>query len=497
MMMDSGARSNITNYVQLAGLRGLMANNSKVLKAFAANNRLVRSTVEVPVKSSFLEGLTGYEFYSSTHGARKGLTDTALNTAKSGYLTRRLVDVAQNIVVKEEDCGTDFGFITKNIIDSKDGTIIVALSERITGRFSNKEIYDAKGNTLIERNKLITPEIAAIIIKAKINKVEIRSILGCNVRNGVCKKCYGIDLATNRVVNIGEAVGIIAAQSIGEPGTQLTMRTFHTGGVASGTDITDGFTRLIELIDAYDQPWGRPAIISKSYGKVTKIEERIQNIKKNIFETIVYVESIAKDGSLIKEYAYNFETGRKLRVKKNDTVIPGQKIVEGPIILKELLNITDARTVQNYLLKEIQRLYRMQGIAISDKYIEIIIRQMLSKILINDPGDSKFFAGSLVSTHDYELENANLLDKNKKVAYGNVVIKGAKQTPLLSESFLASASYQETAKILVHASISGQTDFLEGLKENIIVGHKIPAGTGSSYEEKSKFDIRDPREYFN
>jgi len=253
MMMESGARGNISNFVQLAGLRGLMANNKKNLKAFAQNDVIIRSTVEVPVKSSFLEGLTGYEFYSSTHGARKGLTDTALNTANSGYLTRRLVDVAQNIVVKDDDCGSDFGFDAKDIIDTKTNTIIVQMEERIEGRFTNKAVLDSKGKEIIGRGELITPEIAASIAKAGITNVDIRSILGCQVRNGVCKKCYGKDLATNRIVEIGEAVGIIAAQSIGEPGTQLTMRTFHTGGVAGVEDITGGFDRLKQLIDATKQ----------------------------------------------------------------------------------------------------------------------------------------------------------------------------------------------------------------------------------------------------
>jgi DNA-directed RNA polymerase, beta'' subunit/160 kD subunit len=254
-MINSGARGNISNYVQLAGMRGLMANNTKTTKADARNDRVVRSTVEVPVKSSFIEGLTAFEFYSSTHGARKGLTDTALNTAKSGYLTRRLVDVAQNIVVREENCGSDYGYIAREIADTKTKQIIVPLAERIIGRYSNKPIYHKNNEELIvDRNEIITDKIAQQIIAEGYTEVEIRSILGCNTKNGVCKMCFGKDLATNRLVNIGEAVGIIAAQSIGEPGTQLTMRTFHTGGVAGEEDITGGFARLIELIDAHEQP---------------------------------------------------------------------------------------------------------------------------------------------------------------------------------------------------------------------------------------------------
>ncbi|CAM9125278.1 DNA-directed RNA polymerase subunit beta' [Mycoplasma todarodis] len=492
MMMESGARGNIANFVQLAGMRGLMANNSKTFKADAENDVLVKSTIEVPVKSSFLEGLTGFEFFSSTHGARKGLTDTALNTAKSGYLTRRLVDVAQNIVVKEEDCFSDFGFAAKNIIDTKTNTIIVSMEERITGRFINKTVFDKNGEILAQSGELVTAKLAAKIAKAGIEVVEIRSILGCHTRHGVCKKCYGVDLATNRIVNIGEAVGIIAAQSIGEPGTQLTMRTFHTGGVAGVEDITGGFTRLIELIDAYDKPWGRPAVISKTKGEVISIEQ----VKDAQNETLMQVEAKNTQGEIVKTYKYKFSSDRKIRVKKGQMVMPGQKLVEGPIILKQLLEVADSREVQHYLLKEIQRLYRMQGIAISDKYIEIIIRQMLSKILISDPGDSSFFAGSLVDVYDYQDENTKLLSEGKHPAFGEIIIKGAKQTPLLSSSFLAAASYQETAKVLVHSSISGRRDNLIGLKENIILGHRIPAGTGAAYEEKGKFDIRDPKSYF-
>lgn len=495
-MMRSGARGNISNFVQLAGMRGLMANNAKTLKADAENERVVRSTVEVPVKSSFLDGLSAYEFYSSTHGARKGLTDTALNTAKSGYLTRRLVDVAQSIVVREEDCGSDFGFNIKDIIDTKTNSVIVPFVERIEGRFANKPVFDSKGNLIVDRNELITEKLAQDIIKKhKIKELEIRSILSCHTPNGVCKKCYGKDLATNKIVAIGEAVGIIAAQSIGEPGTQLTMRTFHTGGVAGVEDITDGFGRLSELIDAYEKPWGRPAEIAKHYGVIIDTEDKTDRNKNKTNESLITVEYDI-NGEKIRQKIY-YRNNRRIRVKKGDTVIPGQKIIEGPIILKELLEITDSRTVQNYILKEVQRLYRMQGISISDKYIEIIIRQMLSKIQITETGDSKFFAGNFIDLHEYEQEAGELISKGLKPPYGIPVIKGAKQTPLLSSSFLAAASYQETAKILVNAAISNQIDNLEGLKENIILGHKIPAGTNSSYELKSKYDIREPRTYFS
>lgn len=492
-MINSGARGNISNYVQLAGMRGLMANNTKTTKADARNDRVVRSTVEVPVKSSFIEGLTAFEFYSSTHGARKGLTDTALNTAKSGYLTRRLVDVAQNIVVREENCGSDYGYIAREIADTKTKQIIVPLAERIIGRYSNKPIYRKNNEELIvDRNEIITDKIAQQIIAEGYTEVEIRSILGCNTKNGVCKMCFGKDLATNRLVNIGEAVGIIAAQSIGEPGTQLTMRTFHTGGVAGEEDITGGFARLIELIDAHEQPWGHPAKISPREGVITKIEKN----EKDANSYLVHIDFV-NENDVHEIEKVHVQTNKKLRVKVGDHVRIGQKLSEGPIILKELLELTDILTVQNYLLKEIQRIYRIQGIAISDKYIEIIIRQMMSKVIITNPGDSKFFAGAIVDIFDYQEENASLLAQNLKPAYGKVVIKGAKQVPLLSDSFLSAASYQETSKILVHAAISSRTDNLLGLKENIIIGKKIPAGTSLyPFEKNSKYDIRPSIKYF-
>ncbi|WP_025755592.1 DNA-directed RNA polymerase subunit beta' [Mycoplasmopsis cricetuli] len=497
MMFTSGARGNSSNFTQLAGMRGLMNNNTKVLKADAENDRVVRSTVEIPVKSSFLDGLTAYEFYSSTHGARKGLTDTALNTAKSGYLTRRLVDVAQGIVVREEDCGSDFGFVVKDIKDTKTDTVIEPLIERIEGRFINRPIMDAQGQVIISSNTLITPELAhKIVNELNYNEVEIRSVLSCHTKNGVCKRCYGKDLASNRIVNIGEAVGVVAAQSIGEPGTQLTMRTFHTGGVAGVEDITGGFGRLIELIDAYDLPWGKPAVISKVHGTVKDIYLAKDSYGKTSDTVLVDVE-VKKHTGEIEFVSHAVKVSQKLRVKVGDVVNPGQKLVEGPIIINDLLAKTDTRSVQNYLLKEVQRLYRLQGISISDKYIEIIIRQMLSKIIITDSGDSNFFTGSLVDRFIYQRENGRLIAQGKRPAYGEVKIKGAKQTPLLSDSFLAAASYQETAKILVNASISNRIDSLEGLKENIILGYKIPAGTNSNYEAKSKYDIRNPKSYLS
>lgn len=492
MMIKSGARGNISNLVQLAGIRGLMANNTKQLKADAQNEREVYSVVEIPVKSSFLDGLSAYEFYSSTHGARKGLTDTALNTARSGYLTRRLVDVGQSITVREEDCGSDYGYVVKSIVDTRTKQTIVDFKERIEGRFTNSPIIDKNGKVIVEKLTLITPEVIKKISAAKITEVDIRSILGCNTKNGVCKKCYGKDLATGRVVAIGEAVGIVAAQSIGEPGTQLTMRTFHSGGVAGVEDITGGFGRLIELIDAYDKPWGRPAVLAEKSGKIISIKPDYNQINIEIVE-LEYNDEFGKKHTA----TYEISSNARKRIKVGDEVIPGQKITDGPVILKDLLRLTSPRVVQNYLLKEIQKIYRMQGIAISDKYIEIIVRQMLSKVVIVDAGDSNLFVGSIEDIFTYQEEARNLIAKGKKPPYGQVVIKGAKQTPLLSSSFLAAASYQETSKILVHAAIANQVDNLEGLKENIILGHKIPVGTSSNYEQDSKYDLVDLNEFFS
>ena len=512
VMMKSGARGNISNFVQLAGLRGLMANNKKTTKATAQTSTLVKSTIEVPVKSSFLDGLTAYEFYSSTHGARKGLTDTALNTAEAGYLTRRLVDAAQNIVVKEADCGSTEETILKDIIDTKTKTKIVELEERIEGRFAFKDIVSPKGKVIVEAGEYISDKLAEKVVAAKITEVSARTILGCLTKEGVCRKCYGKDLATNRFVAIGEPVGIVAAQSIGEPGTQLTMRTFHTGGVAGVSDITGGFARLKQLIDA-TSPWGADAVISSTNGTVIAIGkgESIDPVYKGkdviaVAEkgtrirdasvgqkTIIYVQS--SDNSNVYAYWY-LGVNRNIRIKKGDEVVPGMKLVEGPIDLKNLLKVGGARKTQRYILKEIQRLYRLQGISISDKYVEIIVRQMLSKVLVKEQGDSKLVTGEYISILEFNEINAKLEAKGKAPAIGDNEIIGVKHLPLLSESFLAAASYQETAKVLVKTSINARVDKLKGFKENIIIGHKIPAGTNFKFDKKGKYDIRNPRTYF-
>lgn len=482
MMMDSGARGNISNFVQLAGMRGSMSKATHEYAALKRQGIIVRSTEEIPIKSSFKIGLNPFEYFLSTHGARKGLSDTATKTAESGYLTRRLVDAVQNIKLVEEDCGTNDGVVVKAIKDTRTNSDIEGLFDRIVGRFPVNDVKD--GNRILARStEMISEEQAHNIIGAGITEVEIRSVLKCQSKKGVCQKCYGRDLTTNDVVNVGEAVGIISAQSIGEPGTQLTMRTFHTGGVAGVADITQGFSRLMELVDANKQPKSM-AIISKIEGIVTEIVPSKENKYGQPTQYKVAVEG-TKDTD-----EYYVESNQFLRIKKGDNVFPGQKITEGSIQLQELLKVAGPEKTQNYLIKEMQRLYRIQGISISDKYMEVIIRQMLSKIQIEDPGDSDLFASQIISTDRFRTTNENLIKEGKMPAYGKQIILGVKPLPLYSESFLAAASYQRTADALVSASIMKKVDNLDGIKENIIVGNKMPVGTGID-NPIGKYDIFD------
>ena len=447
MMAQSGARGNMNQLRQIAGMRGLMANTSG-------------KTVEIPIKSCFREGLDVLEYFISSHGARKGLADTALRTADSGYLTRRLVDVSQDIIVRENDCGTKEGI---EIADIKDGNqIIEKLEERLVGRYALKDIHDPNTDELIvDTNTLITPDIAEKIVKAGIEKVEVRSVLGCRTRHGVCSKCYGMGLATRKEVNIGEAVGIIAAQSIGEPGTQLTMRTFHTGGVAGG-DITQGLPRVEELFEAR-RPKGL-AVISEIDGTV-KIEE----VKKRKEVTVT-----SKDDS--KTYAISF--GSKLKVKNGDEIKAGDPITEGSINPNEILAIKGPRGVYEYLTSEVQKVYRNQGVDINDKHIEVIGRQMLKKIKVEDNGDTELLAGSLVDVNEFNAENERVEAEGLRKATGTRVLLGITKASLATESFLSAASFQETTRVLTEAAIKGKTDSLIGLKENVIIGKLIPAGTG-------------------
>ena len=448
MMSESGARGNLDQLKQIAGMRGLMASTTG-------------KTVEIPITSCFREGLSPIEYFIAAHGARKGLSDTALRTADSGYLTRRLVDVSQNIIVREEDCGTQDGLEVSTI---KDGNQVVEkLEERLVGRYSLNDIVNPETNELIvDSNTMINDKIAAEIVAAGIEKVTVRSVIGCRTKHGVCAKCYGMGLATRQEVSIGEAVGIIAAQSIGEPGTQLTMRTIHSGGVAGVADITQGLPRVEELFEAR-KPKGL-AIISEIDGTVRIKEE------KNKKEVVIKGEHEAK------EYVIPF--GSKLRVREGDEVLAGDPITEGSINPGEILAIKGPTGVFEYLTTEVQKVYRNQGVDINDKHIELIARQMLKKVRVEDNGDTNMFSGSLVDMYDFEDENNRLIAEGKTPATGKRVLLGITKASLATESFLSAASFQETTKVLTEAAIKGKTDELIGLKENVIIGKLIPAGTG-------------------
>ena len=447
MMAQSGARGNMNQLRQIAGMRGLMANTQG-------------KAVEIPIKSCFREGLDALEYFISSHGARKGLADTALRTADSGYLTRRLVDVSQDIIIREEDCGSHDGIV---LTDIKDGNqVLEKLEERLVGRFVIDNLENPKtGEVIVDTNTMITDKIAKQIVDAGITQVKVRSILGCRAKHGACSKCYGMGLATRERVNIGEAVGIIAAQSIGEPGTQLTMRTFHTGGVAGG-DITQGLPRVEELFEARN-PKGL-AVITEIAGKVTINDEKK---KKTVTVT-------GKDDA--KTYVISF--GSKLRVKDGDEVEAGEPLTEGSINPNDLLAIKGPEGVYTYIIQEVQKVYRNQGVDINDKHIEVITRQMLKKVRVEDSGDTGMFTASLVDMYDFEEQNEKAIAEGKKPATGKRVLLGITKASLATESFLSAASFQETTKVLTEAAIKGKVDSLMGLKENVIIGKLIPAGTG-------------------
>ena len=473
MMMHSKARGNISNFTQVAGMRGLMAKPDG-------------SSVEIPVLSNFIEGLSVAEFFLSTHGARKGSADTALKTADSGYLTRRLVDVSQDMIVREEDCGTDQGMVVKAFINEKTGAVIESLRDRIVGRFANKKIINPETKeVIVDKLQMINESLADKIIDAGITEVEIRTILTCGTQNGVCQKCYGRNLATGNLVEIGEAVGVMAAQSIGEPGTQLTMRTFHTGGVAGVEDITQGLPRVQELFEARN-PKGK-ATIAEIDGVVSKIKEDHGKYKISITNKLETKEHITNYGS-------------KLCVEKGTEVHCGDKLTEGAISPKELLAVTDPITTQDYILKEVQYTYRSQVVDISDKHIEVIARRMISKIRIVDGGDTKFLPGSLVNFREFTDGNKDAIIQGKKPALGKPLLLGITKAALETDSFLSAASFQETTRILTDAAIRGKVDHLCGLKENVIIGKVIPAGTGIKnyrdvdYELKTEFMDEEPLE---
>ena len=452
MMMNSGARGKLSNFTQLAGMRGLMAKPDG-------------STVEIPITSCFMEGLTVSEFFLSTHGSRKGDADTALRTADSGYLTRRLVDVVQDIIVKEYDCGSIQGVEVHDLVNDKDGSVIESVYERILGRFTAQKIINPETKELIiDKGEMITENIVAKIKKAGIKKLEIRSVLTCKTVNGVCQKCYGRNLATGNLVETGEAVGIMAAQSIGEPGTQLTMRTFHTGGVAGGDDITQGLPRVEELFEAR---------IPKSKATIAEISGKVINIDEQNGKYKITVENEAG----VREHVTNYNM--KLRAQVGDEVQAGDKLTEGSISPKELLAVTDPLTAQEYILKEIQNVYKLQGVDISDKHIEIIVKRMINKIRIVDAGDTDFVEGLTISLREFADRNKPVILAGGVPATGRPIMLGITKSSLETDSFLSAASFQETTRVLTDAAIRGKVDYLRGLKENVIIGKLIPAGTGA------------------
>ncbi len=448
MMVKSGSRGNMNQLRQIAGMRGLMASTTG-------------KAVEIPIKASFAEGLDPLEYFISAHGARKGLSDTALRTADSGYLTRRLVDVSQDIIVREHDCGSKDGIL---LCDIKDGNqTIEKLVERLVGRFVIEDLKDPKTKEiLVDTATMITEDIADKIIEAGIEKIKVRSVLGCRSKHGVCQKCYGMGLARREIVNIGEAVGIIAAQSIGEPGTQLTMRTIHSGGVAGVADITQGLPRVEELFEAR-KPKGL-AVITEIDGKVKVSEEKK---KKEVIIT-------SKDDS--KTYTIPF--GSNLKVSDGDMVEAGDPLTEGSINPNDILVIKGAEGVYTYLVQEVQKVYRNQGVDINDKHVEVIGRQMLKKVRVEDNGDTDMFPGSLVDIYEFEDKNKKAKEEGKMPATGKRLLLGITKAALATESFLSAASFQETTRVLTEAAIKGKTDELLGLKENVIIGKLIPAGTG-------------------
>ena len=468
IMMKSGARGSLEQFRQVAGMIGLVAKPNGM-------------TVEIPITSNYTDGLTVAEYFMSSHGSRKGNVDTALKTANSGYLTRRLVDVVQDVIVKEHDCGTIQGVVVEAFINEKDGSVIESLAERITGRYTNKKVINPETKeVIVDKGVYITEQLADKITKAGVTSVEIRTTLTCKTENGVCQMCYGRNLATSNPVEIGEAVGIMAAQSIGEPGTQLTMRTFHTGGVASGDDITQGLPRVEELFEARN-PKVR-ASVAEIAGEITNIEN--QNGKYKI--------SITNDKET-REQTTNY--GVKLRVEVGDKVKPGDRLNEGAVNPKELLAVTDPITVQNYIVQEVQKVYRSQGVDISDKHIEIIVRKMISRMRIVDAGDTNLLVGKVVSVNKFTDENKKVILQGKKPATARPLMLGITKASLETDSFLSAASFQETTRILTDAAIKGKVDKLEGLKENVIIGKLIPAGTGVKKYRNTEFTLE--KEFFD
>ena len=470
MMADSGARGSNQQIKQLAGMRGLMADTSG-------------NTIELPIKSNFREGLDVLEYFISAHGARKGLSDTALRTADSGYLTRRLVDVSQDLVIREMDCSEGktipgmyvSAFVNDRATADSDAKadVLESLEERITGRFLAEDIKDpATGEVIVKANHIVTPKRASQIVKTGVEKVKIRTILTCRSHIGVCAKCYGSNMATGQTVQVGEAVGIIAAQSIGEPGTQLTMRTFHTGGVA-GDNITQGLPRVEELFEARKP---KTLAVLAEFGGVVSFARTEK--KTDIV--------ITDDEGNSKAYPVSRDT--RVKVQEGQIVAKGEEITEGSENPHDIVRILGVRAVQDYMIREVQKVYRIQGVEINDKHIELIVRQMLKKIVVDDAGDSNFLPGSSVDTIDFAEVNEQLEAEGKKTATGTPIILGITKASLATNSFMSAASFQETTKVLTDAAINGKVDPLIGLKENVIIGKLIPAGTGMKRYQNVEID---------
>ncbi len=458
MMADSGARGSMSQIRQLSGMRGLMTDPSG-------------KTIELPVKACFREGLTVLEYFISSHGGRKGLADTALKTADSGYLTRRLVDVSHDVIVREEDCGDKTGVWVSALLGSTEGEVIEKLEDRIAGRYTIGDVINpTTGEVIVPDDAMISEDQAAEIVKAGIDKVHVRSVLTCKSKQGVCSKCYGKNMATCKPVDLGEAVGVIAAQSIGEPGTQLTMRTFHTGGVATNEDITQGLPRVEELFEAR-QPKGK-ATLSESNGEVISIEA------KQGKQVITVFDDAAKEGSKEQRKDYEVPYTSRLRVRVGDKIKIGERLTEGSIYPQDLLRIKGIKDVQDYLVKEVQSVYRLQGVEINDKHVEIIVRQMMRKVKVEDSGDTELLPGDIVDIFRFDDENTATLENEGRPAAGKRVLLGITKASLATDSFLSAASFQETSRVLTDAAIKNKIDPLSGLKENVIIGKLISAGTG-------------------
>ena len=467
MMATSGARGNASNFTQLAGMRGLMA---KPGHAKAGAGEYVPTIIEVPIYSCFREGLNVSEFFISTHGVRKGLTDTALKTAESGYLTRRLVDVAQDVIIKEDDCGTDKGYWIETLMDRKTNSVIEPLQDRLVGRYSKQDVTDPKtGELIIASDEFITDELAKKIVDAGVTGMYIRSVFTCKSRLGICRKCYGRNMATGKDVEVGEAIGIMAAQSIGEPGTQLTMRTFHTGGVAGAgaEDITQGLPRVEELFEARC-PKG-VAVIAQISGEITSIERIEGTMRQEVIITNEH-ESVS--------HKINANQSMRPWVQVGAKIEAGVALTEGPLDPKELLRVAGVREVQDYILKEVKKVYQSQGIEISDKHLEVMIKQMMKKVIVVESGDTDLNVGVQLSLNNITKINREALLSGKTPATFKPVLLGISKSSVETDSFLSAASFQETTKVLTDATIKGKVDHLIGLKENVIIGKLIPAGTG-------------------